>query len=86
MNFRADKHSAHHECQKIDFVISDELGIATHFIEVKLTDEKPTFALKQMAHACPDAQAIQVVRNAKAARWIDGVSIEPAADWLNTLT
>jgi uncharacterized protein len=72
--------------KEIDFVISTELGVATHFIEVKLTDEKPTFALKQMAKAYPDAQAIQLVRNAKAARWIEGVSIEPAAAWLNTLT
>jgi uncharacterized protein len=72
--------------KEIDFVISTELGVATHFIEVKLSDEKPTFALKQMAQFHPDAQAIQVVRNAKAARWIDAVSVEPAAAWLNTLT
>jgi uncharacterized protein len=72
--------------KEIDFVISTELGVATHFIEVKLSDEKPTFALKQMAQLHPDAQAIQIVRNAKAARWIDGVSVEPAAVWLNSLT
>jgi uncharacterized protein len=72
--------------KKIDFVITTELGVATHFIEVKLSDEKPTFALKQLALLHPDAQAIQLVRNAKAARWIDGVSVEPAAVWLNSLT
>jgi uncharacterized protein len=72
--------------KEIDFVISTELGVATHFIEVKLSDEKPTFALKQMAQLHPDAQAIQIVRNAKAARWLDSVSVEPAAAWLNSLT
>jgi uncharacterized protein len=72
--------------KEIDFVIANESGTATHFIEVKISDEKPTFALKQMAQLLPDAQAIQVVRNARSARLIDGVCVEPAASWLNTLT
>jgi uncharacterized protein len=72
--------------KEIDFLIADEQGKLRYIVEAKFSDEKPGFALKQMAAQHPDAQAIQVVRNARHAFVSDGVSIEPAATWLATLT
>lgn len=72
--------------KEIDFVIADEQSRVSHIVEAKLSDEKPSFALKQMAALHKDAQATQVVRNARHAFVSDGVSVEPAAAWLATLT
>jgi uncharacterized protein len=60
-------------------------GDATHFIEVKNRDEKPSFALRQMAEMHPDAQAIQLVRHARHAFDDGPVQVRPAADWLAKL-
>jgi uncharacterized protein len=72
--------------KEIDFVIADENGDALEFIEVKLSDEKPSFAIKQVAQNYPEAKSIQVVRNARNPFVREGVSVEPAAQWLAKLT
>jgi predicted AAA+ superfamily ATPase len=68
--------------KEIDFVLTNEVGDATHFIEVKLSDSKPSLALKQMAASHPNAKTIQVVKNARHGFDQAGVQIRPAASWL----
>ena len=68
--------------KEIDFVLTNEAGDATHFIEVKNRDEKPSFALKQLAETHPTAQAIQLVRHARHAFDEAGVQVRPASPWL----
>lgn len=72
--------------KEIDFVIADEKANLNYIVETKLSDEKPTFALKQLAALHPAATAVQVVRNARHGFTSDGVSVEPAAAWLANLT
>lgn len=71
--------------KEIDFVLTNEAGDATHFIEVKNRDSKPSFALRQMAAAHPVAKAIQLVRHTPHAFDADGVAVRPAAQWLGGL-
>ena len=71
--------------KEIDFVLSNAEGDATHFIEVKLTDAKPSYALRQMAQNHPQAEAVQVVNNARHAFDEQGVAVRPAAQWLHAL-
>ena len=71
--------------KEIDFVLTNEAGDASHFIEVKLTDERPSYALRQMAQRHPRAKASQIVLQARHAYEKEGVSICPAAAWLNEL-
>ena len=71
--------------KEIDFVLTDAAGDATHFIEVKLSDSKASFALRQMAQTHPKAQAIQLVRQARHAFDSDGIGVRPAAQWLADL-
>jgi uncharacterized protein len=71
--------------KEIDFVLTDNNGDATHFIEVKLSDTKPSFALKQMAGAHPNAVAIQLVKNLRHGFDRDGVQIRAAGLWLQEL-
>ncbi len=70
---------------EIDFVIADEAGDATQFIEVKLSDTKPTYALKQMAQTHPNAKAIQLVLHGKHDYVVDSISVCGAASWLADL-
>lgn len=73
---------------EIDFVLANEAsaeGEATHFIEVKLANTKPTYAPKQMAHTHPNAQAIQLVLHGKHDYVVDGISVCGAAQWLAAL-
>lgn len=69
----------------IDFVIANESGDATHFIEVKVTDDKPALALRQAAAAHPQAVVVQVVLRAPHAFDVAGIQIRPAAAWLAEL-
>jgi predicted AAA+ superfamily ATPase len=71
--------------KEIDFVLTDANGDATHFIEAKLSDEKPSYALRQMSQDHPHAAAVQVVKNAKHAFDVQGVAVRPAAQWLREL-
>jgi uncharacterized protein len=71
--------------KEIDFVIANEAGEATHFIEAKLSDTKPSFALRQMAQTHTQAQCIQVVKNARHAFDTEGVAVRPAPAWLHDL-
>ena len=72
--------------KEIDFVLTDAAGEATHFIEVKWSDAKASFALRQMAQTHPKAQAVQLVRHARHAFDKDGVGVRPAAQWLADLS
>lgn len=71
--------------KEIDFVIANEKGDATHFIEVKLSDTKASYALRQMANLHPTAQSLQLVKNTRHAFDADGVGVRPAAQWLSEL-
>ncbi len=69
----------------IEFILTNSAGDATHFIEAKLSDAKPGFALKQMAVLHPKAQAIQLVKNIRNSFDQDGVQVRVAAGWLGEL-
>lgn len=71
--------------KEIDFVLADGTGEATHFIEVKLGDAKPSLALRQAAINHPQAQATQLVLRARHAFDTAGVGVRPAAQWLADL-
>jgi uncharacterized protein len=68
--------------KEIDFVLTHEEGAATHFIEVKLSDTKTSNALRKMALIHPQAQAIQIVKNAKHAFDENGINIIHGWRWL----
>ena len=72
--------------KEIDFVLTNDQGDATHFIEAKLSDAKPSFALRQVAQTHPQAQAIQIVCHTRHAYDADGVHVRPAAQWLADLS
>lgn len=71
--------------KEIDFVLAGEDGAATHFIEIKWADERPGFALRQVAESHPGAQALQLVRLARHGRQEGAVGIHPLAAWLAEL-
>ncbi len=71
--------------KEIDFVLANEAGVATHFIEVKVGDDKPALALRQAAATQPQAVAIQVVLRTPHAFDVAGIQIRPAAGWLAEL-
>jgi predicted AAA+ superfamily ATPase len=71
--------------KEIDFVLTDPKGVATHFIEVKWADEKPGYALRQLAERHPEAKAIQLVRLARRSSLNGSVEIHPVATWLAEL-
>lgn len=68
--------------KEIDFVLTNAAGEATHFIEVKWADARPSFALCQMAQTRPEAKAVQLVRLARHASQEAGVETHPLAQWL----
>ena len=72
--------------KEIDFVLTNETGDATHFIEVKNRDANPSFALRQMAATHPAARAVQLVRHTPHAFDAEGVAVRPAAKWLGGLS
>ena len=71
--------------KEIDFVLANAQGDATHFVEVKWSDAKPSLALRQMAQQHPAAQALQITRLARHASVAQGVQIQPVAAWLAQL-
>jgi len=70
---------------EIDFVLADEAGRATHFIEAKVGDTHPAHLLCKTAAQQPQASAIQLVRRTPHAFDVAGVGVRPAAQWLSDL-
>ena len=70
----------------IDFVLSNDQGQATHFIEAKLSDSAPSYALREMSRSQPQASVIQLVLNARHGREVNRIQILPAAQWLGSLS
>ncbi len=68
--------------KEIDFVITDEKANVSIFIECKLSDATPSYALKETVLTHPTAKHIQLVYNLPHGRKVDGVEVIPAADWL----
>jgi len=71
--------------QEVDFAISRD-GNLNVLIEAKLSDESVSPALKYFAGKCPDAGAVQIVKNLRQERNVHGVSIVPAGQWLADLS
>ena len=71
--------------KEVDFVLANEAGEATHFIEVKVDDAKPALLLRKAAAEHPQASATQLVLRAPHAFDSVGVGIRPAAQWLADL-
>jgi predicted AAA+ superfamily ATPase len=71
--------------KEIDFVLTRE-GKATHLIEVKLSDDSPSPALRLFAKKTPEAEACQLVQNLRREQQQDGVSILMAGKWLADLS
>ncbi len=80
------EHSLHYvqttSGKEVDFVISDEAGELTHAIEVKYSDAKPSYALREIAVSRPQTKAVQLVYHRNQAFATDGVEVHPAAAWL----
>ncbi len=71
--------------KEIDFVLANEAGNATYFIEAKVSDDKPALALRQAVTSHPDATAVQLVLRAPHAFDVAGIGVRPAAQWLADL-
>ena len=71
--------------KEIDFVLTKE-GKATHLIEVKLSDDSLSPALRLFAKKTPEAVACQLVQNLRREQQKDGVSILTAGKWLAGLS
>jgi hypothetical protein len=68
--------------KEVDFVIADETGELTHAIEVKWSDARPAYGLREVAAANPQAKAVQLVYHRSQAYGADAVEVHPAAQWL----
>jgi len=66
---------------EIDFCLSLE-GDLTTLVECKLSDTTPHRALRRFAAQFVDAEAVQLVRDARQLEVRDGLAIVPAAEWL----
>jgi Predicted ATPase (AAA+ superfamily) len=71
--------------REIDFALSTENRI-TNLIEVKLSENNPTQALRYLHGKIPEADTIQVVLNLRHEENIKGISIVGAARWLASLS
>lgn len=69
---------------EIDFCISLE-GDLTTLVECKLSDTTPHRALKRFAAQFADAEAVQLVRDARQLEVREGLTIAPAGAWLEGL-
>jgi predicted AAA+ superfamily ATPase len=70
------------EKREVDFVILKD-GQVDELIEVKLTETKPTSALKHYAKLLMPRRTIQIVRDLKQSMLLDGVEIVPAIEELS---
>jgi len=71
--------------KEIDFVLANDKGEPTHFVEVKLGDAKPGYAMREMQRTHPLAKAVQLVMRTPHAFDSQGVEVRPAAKWLAEL-
>lgn len=71
--------------KEIDFVLTRD-GKLTHLIEVKLSDDSVSAALRLFAGKTPEAEACQLVQNLRREQQKDGVSILTAGKWLAGLS
>lgn len=71
--------------KEIDFVLTNDQGEATDFVEAKLLDAAPDYALNEVSQTHPEATAVQIVMKAKRGRAIGNVDVFPAAEWLASL-
>lgn len=69
---------------EVDFALSNDQTL-THLIECKLSDRKPHRALLRFGQQFPEAEAVQIVRNARQEEYIAPALITPAGEWLNRL-
>lgn len=69
---------------EVDFCLSVD-GALSQLIECKLADTAPQRALTRFAQQFQQAQAVQLVRNARQVERRGPIAIEPAAQWLARL-
>ena len=72
--------------KEIDFVLASENGELTQSIEVKLSDTKPSKALKELENIHPNAKAVQLVYQSTTPYQLGNVAVYPAAQWLAQLS
>ena len=72
------------EGKEIDFAIACR-GRIRDAIEVKLSDTAPSKNLYYFKQKYPGLRYIQLVFNLRQAREVDGIYVEPAAEWLMNL-
>lgn len=69
---------------EVDFSLSLE-GSLSHLVECKLADSSPHRALSRFAPEFPEAESVQLVRDARQQQQRGGVSVVPAGEWLALL-
>ncbi len=69
---------------EIDFALSEGEQLSD-LLECKLSDPKPSRALRRFAAQFPASKATQLVRDLRTEREVDSVQIASAARWLNAL-
>lgn len=71
--------------KEIDFSLSKD-GKASHLIEVKLSDDKPSASLAFMAKKIPEADALQLVQHLRREQKKDNIDMVDAGRWLAQLS
>jgi predicted AAA+ superfamily ATPase len=71
--------------REIDFSLSKN-GKASHLIEVKLSEDKPSASLAFMAKNIPGTEALQIVQNLRREQQKDNINIVDAGKWLAQLS
>ena len=71
--------------REVDFSLSMK-GKATHLIEVKLSEDKPSASLTFLAKKLPQAKALQLVQNLRREQQKDDVAVVSAGKWLAQLS
>jgi len=70
---------------EIDFAIAQD-GIASQFIEVKLSETSPDRNLRYFRERYPETDAVQLVHNLTYDREINGIRVMRAGEWLSELS
>lgn len=71
--------------REVDFSLSMKEK-ATHLIEVKLSEDKPSASLTFLAKKLPQAKALQLVQNLRREQQKDDVAVVSAGKWLAQLS
>jgi predicted AAA+ superfamily ATPase len=69
---------------EVDFCLSSD-GALTQLVECKLADSSPHRALLRFASQFADAEAVQIVRDARQEERRGPIAVLPAAEWLARL-